>query len=384
MTVSEYPIAFAGAEDYTPEIIFPALTRAVEASGFTREMVAGRRVLLKPNLLMKRRPEEATTTHPLVVEAAARLLLDWGASEVTIADSPGGPYTRPLLHSIYETCGMTAAARQSGARLNEDTGFTTLRREENRLVREFSIINPVAEADLVVSVCKLKTHSMTTLSGGVKNLFGCIPGLLKPELHLRFPEKADFGEMLVDLALTVKPALTIVDAVVGMEGDGPSGGSPRKLGFLAACQNPFLLDLALCRIIGVTPESVPTIAVSQRRGLCPENADALSLAGEVQFARPVPGFVPPHAKSVDFLSHTPRLLRPAVSRLWNHLTPRPVIRRKDCVGCGRCAESCPAHTITIVSGKAQIRYDRCIHCYCCHEMCPVRAIDIRRTRFFDL
>ena len=140
---------------------------------------------------MKRRPEEATTTHPLVVEAAARLLLDWGASEVTIADSPGGPYTRPLLHSIYETCGMTAAARQSGARLNEDTGFTTLRREENRLVREFSIINPVAEADLVVSVCKLKTHSMTTLSGGVKNLFGCIPGLQKPELHLRFPEKAD-------------------------------------------------------------------------------------------------------------------------------------------------------------------------------------------------
>ena len=246
------------------------------------------------------------------------------------------------------------------------------------------ICRPVAEADLVVSVCKLKTHSMTTLSGGVKNLFGCIPGLQKPELHLRFPEKADFGEMLVDLALTVKPALTIVDAVVGMEGDGPSGGSPRKLGFLAACQNPFLLDLALCRIIGVTPESVPTIAASQRRGLCPESADALSFAGEVQFARPVPGFVPPHAKSVDFLSHTPRLLRPAVSRLWDHLTPRPVIRRKDCVGCGRCAESCPAHTITIVSGKAQIRYDRCIHCYCCHEMCPVRAIDIRRTRFFDL
>lgn len=188
-----------------PGDYFPGADRAVEASGFTREMVAGRRVLLKPNLLMKRRPEEATTTHPLVVEAAARLLLDWGASEVTIADSPGGPYTRPLLHSIYETCGMTAAARQSGARLNEDTGFTTLRREENRLVREFSIINPVAEADLVVSVCKLKTHSMTTLSGGVKNLFGCIPGLQKPELHLRFPEKADFGEMLVDLALTVKP-----------------------------------------------------------------------------------------------------------------------------------------------------------------------------------
>ena len=129
-----------------------------------------------------------------------------------------------------------------------------------------------------------------------------------------------------------------------------------------------------------SPPSPPASA----GGLCPENADALSLAGEVEFARPVPGFVPPHAKSVDFLSHTPRLLRPAVSRLWDHLTPRPVIRRKDCVGCGRCAESCPAHTITIVSGKAQIRYDRCIHCYCCHEMCPVRAIDIRRTRFFDL
>ena len=312
MTVSEYPIAFAGAEDYTPEIIFPALTRAVEASGFTREMVAGRRVLLKPNLLMKRRPEEATTTHPLVVEAAARLLLDWGAGEVTIADSPGGPYTRPLLHSIYETCGMTAAARQSGARLNEDTGFTTLRREENRLVREFSIINPVAEADLVVSVCKLKTHSMTTLSGGVKNLFGCIPGLQKPELHLRFPEKADFGEMLVDLALTVKPALTIVDAVVGMEGDGPSGGSPRKLGFLAACQNPFLLDLALCRIIGVTPESVPTIAASRcplpggRGTVCPAGAGICAAPCQVGgLPQPYPPAAAPGGEPPVGSSHPP-------------------------------------------------------------------------------
>ena len=132
------------------------------------------------------------------------------------------------------------------------------------------------------------------------------------------------------------------------------------------------------------PESVPTIAAAQKRGLCPADPDALALAGETRFARPVPGFVPPHAKSVDFLSHTPRLLRPVVSRLWDHLAPRPVIRKKDCIGCGRCAESCPAHTITIAGGKAQIRYEQCIHCYCCHEMCPVRAIDIRRTRFFDL
>ena len=305
MRESEYPIAFAAAADYTRESLVPALEQVVRQSGFAPDQVAGRTVLLKPNLLMKRRPEEATTTHPLVVEAAARLLLDWGAARVTIADSPGGPYTKPLLHGIYETCGMTEAARQSGAALNEDTGFTTLRREENRLVREFSIINPVAEADLLVSVCKLKTHSMTTLSGGVKNLFGCIPGLQKPELHLRFPDKSDFGEMLVDLALTVQPALTLVDAVVGMEGDGPSGGSPRKLGFLAACRDPFLLDLCLAQIIGVSPASVPTIAAAQKRGLCPESATGLSMAGAVQFAQPVPGFVPPHAKSVDFLSHTP-------------------------------------------------------------------------------
>lgn len=384
MRESEYPIAFATAADYTRESLVPALEQVVRQSGFAPDQVAGRTVLLKPNLLMKRRPEEATTTHPLVVEAAARLLLDWGAARVTIADSPGGPYTKPLLHGIYETCGMTEAARQSGAALNEDTGFTTLRREENRLVREFSIINPVAEADLLVSVCKLKTHSMTTLSGGVKNLFGCIPGLQKPELHLRFPDKSDFGEMLVDLALTVQPALTLVDAVVGMEGDGPSGGSPRKLGFLAACRDPFLLDLCLAQIIGVSPASVPTIAAAQKRGLCPESAAGLSMAGAVQFAQPVPGFVPPHAKSVDFLSHTPRLLRPAVSRLWDHFTPRPVIRPADCIGCGRCAESCPAHTITLEQHKAHIHYDRCIHCYCCHEMCPVRAIEIRRTRFFDL
>ena len=384
METTPCPIAFAGAADYAPETIRQAVRQVVEQSGFDAEQVRGKRVLLKANLLMKRKPEEATTTHPQVMEETARLMLEHGAAEVVIADSPGGPYTKPLLHSIYDTCGMTRAAQNSGARLNEETGSQTLRREENKLVREFTVIDPVAQADVIISVCKLKTHSMTTLSGGVKNLFGCIPGLQKPEFHLRFPDRNDFGEMLVDLALTVRPALTIVDAVVGMEGDGPSGGSPRKLGFVAACRDPFGLDLAMSRIIGVTPDSVPTIAASQRRGLCPDSPEKLPLAGDIQFAQPVPGFLPPHAKSVDFLGHVPAPLRPLASHLMGRLTPRPVIRTRDCVGCGRCAESCPAHTITISGGKAHIRYDSCIHCYCCHEMCPVRAIDIRRTHFFDL
>lgn len=137
----------------------------------------------------------------------------------------------------------------------------------------------------MVSVCKLKTHSMTTLSGGVKNLFGCIPGLQKPELHLRFPEKADFGEMLVDLALTVKPALTIVDAVVGMEGDGPSAAVPGNWASWLPAKIPSCWIWPSAGIIAWPRKAVPTIAASQNRGLCPENADALSLAGEVQFAR---------------------------------------------------------------------------------------------------
>ncbi len=340
------------------------------------------KVTIKPNLLMKRRPEDGTTTHPAVVRAIVKNLQKLGVSRITIADSPGGLYSKAALAGIYRATGMEAVAEETGAVLNCDLGTTHCPQPDGVVCKAFDLINPIAEADFVISAAKLKSHCMTGLSGGVKNLFGCIPGLTKPEFHWRFPQEKDFCNMLLDLCETVKPGATFVDAIVSMEGDGPSSGELRKTGLLLAADNPYQLDLALSHIIGREPDSILTIQNARERGLCPLNYNELELAGD-----PLPvfsDFKMPRSRTVDFQSNIPRPLRgickPVIDRFF---TPKPVIDRKICIGCGKCAESCPAHTISVVNRKAEINRANCIKCYCCHEMCPVHAISVKRSRILE-
>ena len=199
------PVALVQAQQYDPALIDRAVERLLELLNIPSEWFCGKRVLIKPNLLMRRQPQEATTTHPLLIKSLADWLYRAKAAQVIIADSPGGLYTPVALRGIYQTCGMQQAAEQSGAVLNFDVGYQTVAAKDACICREFNLIHPVVQADLILSVGKLKTHCMTGLSGGVKNLFGCIPGLQKPQMHYRFQNTGDFCSMLVDLAQTVAP-----------------------------------------------------------------------------------------------------------------------------------------------------------------------------------
>ena len=333
------------------------------------------RVTIKPNLLMRRTPEQATTTHPVIIQAVIHALRARGITQITIADSPGGPYTTSALHGIYQTCGLEALGAEL---LNYDTGYGHRTAPSGSLLSEYALINPILNADVVISIGKVKTHSMTTLSGGVKNLFGCIPGLQKPQLHYRFPDSRAFCRMLVELAQTVQPQLTILDGVVAMEGDGPSGGTPRKAGWLIGSASPFVADLALCELMGLEPTQVETVAYSIEAGLIPASPQQLTHLGNGW--NPITDFQMPQSKSLDFSDHIPCFLRPLAKFLRGLWVNRPVIRTNDCIGCGKCAESCPPSTIQVKDGKAVIDYSACISCFCCHEMCPVKAIDIRRVK----
>lgn len=226
---------------------------------------------------------------------------------------------------------------------------------------------------------------MTMLSCGVKNLFGCIPGLLKPQLHYRFPDTDAFARMLIDLSLLVRPALTIVDAVMAMEGNGPTGGRARPLGFTAAARfdGLYALDLVMAHLIGLTPRYVPTVADAIGRGLCPCDWSQAVVLGDT-LPPPFDDFLPPDSKRLDFTNNIPAPLALLVRRIQPKLAPRPHVRPRDCVGCGRCAESCPAKTIQIKNKKAKINLSNCIHCFCCQEMCPVRAIDVHTVKLFHL
>ena len=217
------------------------------------DALKGKRVTIKPNLLMKRRPDEATTTHPEVVRGVILALRKRGVTDITLADSPGGLYTPAQLSGIYAATGMAQVAQETGVTLNLDCGWQEVPALLGERCRSFNLIDPVAQADCVISVAKLKTHCMTGLSGGVKNLFGCIPGLQKPELHYRYQEREPFCAMLLDLARTVAPVFTVVDAVESMEGDGPSAGQKRETGMLCGCESPFVLDRFLCDLLAFCP-----------------------------------------------------------------------------------------------------------------------------------
>jgi len=374
-------VSIISTDDYIPHLLDSAVESHFQLLGLDSFLRPGLRVTLKPNLLMKRTPEEATTTHPEVVAAVVRALKKRGVTDITLADSPGGLYTVGALSGIYKTCGMTDMAQREEIQLNLDTGWREITTQTHR-VTSFNIINPVAQADLMINICKLKTHCMTGLSGAVKNLFGCVPGLQKPEFHYRFKDGAEFSDMLIDLCETVKPAITFVDAVVSMEGDGPSGGTPIHTGLTLCAANPYSLDVVLCRLIHMPNEQAYTVKASFERGLA-SAYEAIELVGDTQKIDSIQSFRLPATKPVDFNTRLPKWIQGAVNAVTDRwLVPKPVIHLKQCIGCGKCAESCPAKTIAITDGKAYIDYGNCIKCYCCHEMCPVKAIHVKRSRLF--
>ncbi len=371
-------VSIIKTDTYSQSEINSAVNRHFELLGIDELIKPDMHVVIKPNLVMKRSPEQATTTHPSIVRAVIEHLEALGVYDITIAESPGGLYTKPLLKGIYDSCGMTDAVNGTCAKLNFDTSFEDVECPAENEVRSFPIITPIKNADFIISLPKLKTHCMTTLSGAVKNLFGTIPGLTKPEFHYRFPQKERFCKMLVDLSLTVKPDLTIVDAVDSMEGDGPSAGIKKHTGLTFASRNPYVLDYSLCKTISLDPQKVFTVSDSMERSLVGE----YSLCGDFESEPVISDFLMPRSKTVDFKDNIPAFVRKPALFVMNRLfTPLPKVTTKNCIGCGKCAQSCPAKTITIKNKKAHINYKNCIHCFCCHEMCPVSAIHVRRSPF---
>lgn len=357
------------------ETLFAACACCAALGGSTK-------VLIKPNLLAKHVPEHAVTTHPAVLRAAILALQARGVTHITVADSSGGLYTPGAMKSIYKVSGLAAVCEETGAALFTDCTAKT-RKTNGVRVREFNMITPVHEADFILNLPKLKTHAMTGLTCAVKNIFGVIPGLEKAEMHMRFSEKGAFGEMLTDLCEAVKSNMTLVDGVVGMEGDGPAGGTPKQVGVLMASENPYSIDLAACRIIGIAPMDVPYLNAAQRRGLCDDKIDPALLLLEPLAAAPVAHYkLPASYRGVDFSANVPRPIRWLVPGAEKLIAPHPVVRSSACIGCGKCAEICPANTILIKNKTAHIVPKACIRCFCCHEMCPVKAIDIKRFGIF--
>lgn len=362
-------------EEYNDKIVRKAIDQTFfNLGGIERFIKPGMKVLLKINLLMKKKPEEATTTHPVFVEALIRAVQEAGGI-VTIADSPGGPYTERALKGVYSVCGIEEVARKTGVKLNYDLGYEEVSFPEGQITKSFFVIKPALEADVVITVPKLKTHGMTFFTGAVKNLFGVIPGIYKAEYHFRMKDKKDFCNMLVDLCEFVKPSLAIMDGIVGMEGSGPSGGNPRNIGAVIGATSPYLVDLAATNIIGMKPSQVYTIANSIERGLCPADLNGVDIEGDPLQSFYIKDFKMPTGKSVSFLEGMPVFLQEKIN---DWIGPRPIFIHESCIGCRECEQSCPPKAIEMRGNRPYVDYTKCIKCYCCQELCPKKAVHIKR------
>lgn len=358
-------------ENYEENAVYDALKEAIEAINGLDFVKEGMKIVIKPNLVSFKKPEDAVTTHPMLLKALVRMLIERGAS-VVIGDSPGGPHTLFVLNRVYSATGMTELEKE-GAVLNRDLAEATEEFPEGKALKTITYTAYLKDCDAIIDFCKLKSHGMMGMSAAVKNLYGTIPGLMKPEMHYKFPNEADFAEMLIDLNEFFKPRLAICDAIVGMEGNGPLNGNAKKVGAIVAARNTYYCDLVCAELIGMNYEGLPTLQAAHKRGLAPKSYKELSVYGNVE-ALVSKDFKAPPVRGLRFMRKG-TFLHFISSKA---LAQKPALKSSLCVGCGECARMCPAKAITIKNKKACIDREKCIRCFCCQEFCPKAAMVVHR------
>jgi uncharacterized protein (DUF362 family)/NAD-dependent dihydropyrimidine dehydrogenase PreA subunit len=360
-------VSTISCETYDPEPIRQALKGVLAPlGGIERFVQPGMRVLLKPNLLAATAPEEAVTTHPALVQAVAERVQAAGG-RVMIGDSSAGPIEHAP--EVWKATGLAQAAERVGVPVMPFEGV-----EWKRLNgQNYLIARPVFESDLVINLPKLKTHLFTRYTGAVKNMFGTIPGTRKRELHYQAPGVEAFSRLLVDILALTRPGLTIMDGVLGLEGDGPGmGGTPRGYGCLVASADPVAVDAVVARALGYRPGEVVHLAQAGERELGVAALDQIRVVSEngaldfgaVDLPRPRWIFRVP-AWLTDPLQ--------GLIKVYPHFEADGV-----CVGCDRCVEVCPKDAIT--PGRPPcFDLEQCIGCFCCAEICPQGAIEPQRN-----
>lgn len=356
--------------NYDDELVYETVREAVDlVGGMGNFIMEGERILIKPNLLAGKPAEAAVTTHPAVVKAIIRLVQESGAVPV-VGDSPGiGSAVK-----IAEKCGIMEACLSTGAEFIEFNRLVMVENPTGHTFKRIEVAQEALDVDGIINVAKLKTHAQMHLTLGVKNLFGCVPGKRKPQWHLSAGvDTRHFASMLLDLHDMLNPRLTVMDGIVGMEGNGPGSGTPRPLELVLASADAVAMDAVITEILGASPDEVPILATAMYWGK--EQADVcnVNVLGESIEDIRVKDFDFPPQIRLNFASYLPYFID---KRLRKALTSRPHVDRKACTLCNVCVEVCPA-TVMSSTDRITINYDACIRCYCCQEMCPQGAISSR-------
>ena len=345
--------------------------------------IRNKSILIKPNLLMPAEPHYGVTTHPVMIEAVGGILLEFGAREILIGDSPGNALSN--IENLYKRTGISSLENKEGFRLVNFSREGIIDVDNpGGMVPVFPLTKIIKEVDYIVNMPKLKTHNFTLVTCAIKNMFGSIPGFNKSKMHAVAPSPEGFSRLLVEIFRSVGPDLNIVDAIEGMEGDGPSGGTPRRFGRILMGYDPVAIDAVGGWMLGYDPRDIYTTRIAGAMGLGENSLENIEIFGaklEDLFGHDV--------KKVNTVYNvTNKLSSPIFSflskRLVKFIKIYPEIDDDKCVRCEACLRSCPQKAIDKFDGRMKINYKKCISCYCCHELCPQKAVMIKKNRLADI
>lgn len=324
------------------------------------------RVLLKPNLLMSKKPEDSVTTHPSIIEALILILKEHNITKIGVGDSPAVESTEKVLKSsgIYDVC------IKHNVKIIDFKKEKTILKKSNKILKKVLLSEEALKFDKIINLPKMKTHSFTTFTGATKNMFGMIPGKSKLVFHMKHKDPLEFCDMLLDLNNIIKPTLNIMDGIVGMEGNGPSGGEPRNFNKIIVGEDAIAVDAIACDFLGI--RKVPIVTVAKKRKLIGSKLENIDVIGSYQKLTNV------KYPEIGFISS----VRGLFTLARKYIAKYPIVIPEVCISCAKCNEICPADAIQMkkVSDKTipVFDYKKCIRCYCCHEICPVKAIDLKK------
>ncbi len=361
-------VAILRCENYHQDAVDQAVQEACSLAGMPS--VEGKRILLKPNILSDARQERNITTNPAVIRAMIRLLKKEGALEILVGDSPGlqSPSFLPKASGIYQVC------EEENIRWVDFTKQPRTYTIPYTHSKKLPLASVLEEVDMVFSLPKFKTHQLMYATGAVKNLFGMVPNLFKSPCHVQFPTRELFASLIVGIATIIKPAFSLMDGIIAMEGPGPANGNPRHLGLLLASRDPIALDWTQAKIMGYDPTLVPIVQEGMRRGLGNKPSSYPALRAE--------DLVQEEYKRIEMQRKTrfihsliiPFVFSKHIRNKVKRERKAPVFLPDPCIGCRKCIDICPSHALTMRDKRIIIDTKACIRCYCCHEVCPASAI----------
>lgn len=358
-------VSIIRCRDYDQDRVYAAVKKAVDFISQMESLVsAGMRVLIKPNLLSARPPEDAVDTHPEVVRAVVRLVKEAGAVPI-VGDSPGG-YGKNI-QEVYEKSGMKTMAKEEGIEL--------VKFKNSKIVDGIPIARQIFDCDFFISIPKLKTHSITILTAAIKNTYGCVTGLFKAEQHSKAPKEDEFARIIAKVYSIAQPNLTVLDGIVGMEGDGPAAGEPREMEIVMAGQDAVAIDSCISRIMGFDPHDILVTKEAHAMGLGESDPARIEVVGDDILTFLTHDFKLPQTTPLGII---PRTIAKKLAAL---ISFKPYIDESECARCNLCKISCPVNAIEITKSRCRIDYKKCVRCLCCHEVCPYVAIHIKRNVF---